>query len=389
MSQFERSDPRPSPSDTAPTVDGDDAFGPQALAPSVAGSGLGVAGGAGIAGGAILFGLLVFLWMSSHRPHAATDFGAPTGAATTAVAPAPAPPPDIVAMEAAGRAANASAPPMAQAIASPPPAPTSAPLAQPLQPPAAASSAHSPVLVVDLAEPASAGPAAAAAASKDGAAKTDHAAPTGLTGDEQFAARVETGSEPDRAHATVLRDKGSVVAQGAMIPAVLETALDSDLPGFARAVVSRDVRSFDGLSVLIPRGSRVIGEYRPATALGQSRAFVIWTRVLRPDGVSIQIGSPATDPLGRAGLSGTVDTHFLERFGGAILLSVVNAGATALAGSPSTEVVIGSSQQATGLAATASAFAPANIAPTIKVPQGAPIRIFVARDLEFTNVAAP
>jgi len=336
-----------------------------------------------------LFGLLVFLWMSSHRPHAATDFGAPTGAATTAVAPAPAPPPDIVAMEAAGRAANASAPPMAQAIAPPPPAPTSATPAQPLQPSAAASSAHSPVLVVDLAEPASAGPAAAAAASKDGAAKTDHAAPTGLTGDEQFAARVETGSEPDRAHATVLRDKGSVVAQGAMIPAVLETALDSDLPGFARAVVSRDVRSFDGLSVLIPRGSRVIGEYRPATALGQSRAFVIWTRVLRPDGVSIQIGSPATDPLGRAGLSGTVDTHFLERFGGAILLSVVNAGATALAGSPSTEVVIGSSQQATGLAATASAFAPANIAPTIKVPQGAPIRIFVARDLEFTNVAAP
>jgi len=292
-------------------------------------------------------------------------------------------------MEAAGRAANAPAPPVTQAVAPPPPAPTSAPPPQPLQPPAAASSAHSPVLVVDLAEPASAAPAAPAAASKDGVAKTDHAATTGLTGDEQFAARVETGPEPDRAHATVLRDKGSVVAQGAMIPAVLETALDSDLPGFARAVVSRDVRSFDGLAVLIPRGSRVIGEYRPATALGQSRAFVIWTRVLRPDGVSIQIGSPATDPLGRAGLSGTVDTHFLERFGGAILLSVVNAGATALAGSPSTEVVIGSSQQATGLAATASAFAPANIAPTIKVPQGAPIRIFVARDLEFTNVAAP
>jgi type IV secretion system protein VirB10 len=187
----------------------------------------------------------------------------------------------------------------------------------------------------------------------------------------------------------VLHHKGSVVAQGAMIAAVLETALDSDLQGFARAVVSRDVRSFDGMAVLIPRGSRVIGEYRPATAQGQTRAFVIWTRVLRPDGVSIQIGSPATDPLGRAGLSGSVDTHFFERFGGAILLSVVNAGATALAGSPSTEVVVGSSQQATGLAATASAFAPQNIAPTIKVPQGSPIRIFVARDLEFTNVGAP
>jgi type IV secretion system protein VirB10 len=93
--------------------------------------------------------------------------------------------------------------------------------------------------------------------------------------------------------------------------------------------------------------------------------------------------------LGRAGLSGSVDNHFFERFSGAILLSVVNAGATALAGGPSTEVVIGSSQDATGVAAAASAFAPANIAPTIKVPQGSPIRIFVARDLEFINVGAP
>jgi type IV secretion system protein VirB10 len=155
-------------------------------------------------------------------------------------------------------------------------------------------------------------------------------------------------------------------------------------------VVSRDVRSFDGLAVLIPRGSRVIGEYRPATSQGQSRAFVIWTRVLRPDGVSIQIGSPATDPLGRAGLSGSVDTHFFERFSGAILLTVINAGATALAGTPSTEVVVGSTTSAVGGAGgAASAFVPANIPPTIRVPQGAPIRIFVARDLEFTTPAAP
>jgi len=237
--------------------------------------------------------------------------------------------------------------------------------------------------VVDLAEPANAPPAATA---KDGAAaaKTDHTTPAGLSADEQFAERIETGAEPDHARATVLRDKGSVVAQGAMIPAVLETALDSDLPGFARAVVSRDVRSFDGLAVLIPRGSRVIGEYRPATSEGQTRAFVIWTRVLRPDGVSIQIGSPATDPLGRAGLSGSVDNHFFQRFSGAILLTVINAGAYALAGTPSTEVVVGSSGGTAGVAGAASAFAPANIAPTIKVPQGAPIRIFVARDLEFS-----
>jgi type IV secretion system protein VirB10 len=337
-------------------------------------------------------GLVVFIWLSSHRARPAADLIEPTAASTSAIAPPAAPPPDIVAMAAAGRAAGATPQPTVAPLP-PPPAPpqAAAPVPSPPPPPAAAPG-RSPVLVVDLAESQGAAPPAATAVpTKEGAAaaKTDHPGSAGLTPNEEFAARIENGPQPDRARATVLRDKGSVVAQGAMIPAVLETALDSDLPGFARAVVSRDVRSFDGLAVLIPRGSRVIGEYRPATALGQSRAFVIWTRVLRPDGVSIQIGSPATDPLGRAGLSGSVDNHFFERFSGAILLSVVNAGATALAGGPSTEVVIGSSQDATGVAAAASAFAPANIAPTIKVPQGSPIRIFVARDLEFINVGAP
>jgi type IV secretion system protein VirB10 len=404
MSQFDAnarlggdtSDPRLPPSDTAAAVDSGGGFRAQGLSPSVAGSGAGGAGVVGVVGGAVLLGLVVFLWLSSHRARPAADLGAPTAAATAIAPPPSAPPPDIVAMEAASRAANTAPPPVAPTA--PPPPPPAAPLPSPPLP-AATPAAHSPVLVVDLAEPASAAPAAApvgpATAPKTGTVTVQtfdlakQRTAQNLTEDEVFAQRVGGDSEPDHARATVLHHKGSVVAQGAIITAVLETALDSDLPGFARAVVSRDVRSFDGLSVLIPRGSRVIGEYRPATSQGQTRAFVIWTRVLRPDGVSIQIGSPATDPLGRAGLSGAVDNHFFQRFGGAILLSVVNAGATALAGSPSTEVVIGSSQQATGLAATASAFAPANIAPTIKVPQGSPIRIFVARDLEFSVAGAP
>jgi type IV secretory pathway VirB10-like protein len=396
MSQFDNrpgakaddADPRPPPSDEAAAVDSGGGLRGQGLEAGVAGSGLGGASFWGVGGGAVLLGLLVFMWLSSHRTQPPADLSQQAASAPGVSAAPTAPPPDIVAMEAAGRAANGAPPPAAQVPPPPPPPPLTP--SQPPPAPVAAPPARSPVLVVDLAEPAAGGaPAASAAAAKEGTAASGKAAPSGLTADEQFAARVETGREPDHARATVLRDKGSVVAQGAMIPAVLETALDSDLPGFARAVVSRDVRSFDGLAVLIPRGSRVIGEYRPATALGQSRAFVIWTRVLRPDGVSIQIGSPATDPLGRAGLSGTVDNHFFERFSGAILLSVINAGVTALAGSPSTEVVIGSSQDATGVAAAASAFAPANIAPTIKVPQGAPLRIFVARDLEFASAGTP
>jgi type IV secretion system protein VirB10 len=168
-----------------------------------------------------------------------------------------------------------------------------------------------------------------------------------------------------------------------MIPAVLETALNSDLPGYARAVVSRDVRGFDGRTVLIPRGSRVIGQYRSGVAVGQSRAFIIWSRVLRPDGASVQIASSGADPLGRAGLEGQVDRHFFSRFGGSALMSVISAGASALVGRPSTQVVIGSSGQAGALASSVSA---QGVPPTIKVAQGSPIRIFVGRDLDFSAV---
>ena len=62
---------------------------------------------------------------------------------------------------------------------------------------------------------------------------------------------------------------------------------------------------------------------------------MIWTRIIRPDGASIQIASSGTDPLGRAGLEGTVDRHFFERFGGAVLLSVINAGVNSMARAPS------------------------------------------------------
>jgi len=335
-----------------------------------------------ILGAAVLLGLIVFLWLSSHRQKTAPSLIHASPSAAEDLPALPQTPPDIAALQ-----AEARRPPLQPSQAPLPPqsTPTTAPVAIQAPPPpaVAAPGAHAPVLVIDLAQPPSAGPPPAnAEATKAAAASTA----ANLNSDEQFAARLANAGEPNRTHATALKNKSAVVAEGTMIPAVLETALDSDLPGYARAVVSRDVLSFDGRAVLIPRGSRVVGEYRSAAAQGQSRAFVIWTRVLRPDGVSVQIGSPATDPLGRAGLSGTVDSHFFERFSGAILLSIVNAGATALAGSPSTEVVIGSSAASSGVAGAASAYAPANISPTIKVPQGAPIRIFVAHDLDFSGL---
>ena len=205
--------------------------------------------------------------------------------------------------------------------------------------------------------------------------------------EERFAARI-AGSLAETAHATQMRDLTRIVPQGFVIPAVLETAIDSDLPGSVRAVVSRDVRGFDGKQVLIPRGSAIIGQYRSAAAIGQTRAFVVWSRIITPTGVSIDVGSPATDQLGRGGLAGKADTHFFERFGSAILLSVISAGVEAAgrSGGNSTSLVIGSSSQASQVA-TIALQKQIDIPTTIRVKQGMPVQVSVARDLDFSGVA--
>ena len=229
---------------------------------------------------------------------------------------------------------------------------------------------------------------AAGAAGAGGVAAIGGARPSasaGLPGNEGFAARVG-GAEVEVATAQRLTNLDSLVPQGAIIGAVLETALNSDLPGYARAIVTRDVLSFDGSQVLIPAGSRVIGQYNSGVAQGASRIFIVWSRLIRADGVSIALASPATDDLGRAGLRGKVNRHFLQRFGGAILLSVLTGGIQAAAASVANgnTVVVNSASEATSLAGQAGRGT--DIPPTITTKQGATVRIFVARDLDFSTV---
>ena len=257
--------------------------------------------------------------------------------------------------------------------------PQQAPLVQPMGPQQPAqpqqqqdpNALRAPALVIDNSsapspqQPAAQGPAAGGAVT--------------LTANDQFAARV-SGDVTQKAQK--IGDPSKVVPQGAVIPAVLETAINSDLPGYTRAVVSRDIRSFDGTAVLIPRGSRLVGQYKSGLASGETRAFIIWTRLLRPDGLSVQLASPGTDELGQAGMSGSVDTHFAKRFGAAMLLSVVNGLAGSLKSSNSSTIVIGTSADAQNVA-TEALSNDVKIPPTIKVPQGAPIQVFAARDLDF------
>ena len=226
----------------------------------------------------------------------------------------------------------------------------------------------SPTVVYDQ----SAIPARAPAIPGEGAQLTGNSA-------ADFASRIGVGGGPARA--TRQFDPQTTVTEGTLIPAVLETAIDTDVPGFVRAVVSQDVRSYDGTRILIPRSSRLIGQYQSGLQAGQQRAYVIWTRLIRPDGISVDIASPATDFSGTAGLPGDVDSHFFKRFGSAMLLSVVGGLATAATGGTA-GIIFASGGQSAAAAAVAS---DSQIGPTVRVHIGAPIRVFTARDLDFAR----
>ena len=196
----------------------------------------------------------------------------------------------------------------------------------------------------------------------------------------EFASRIGgVGGAP--AQARPMTNPSTTVTQGTLIPAILETAIDTDVPGYVRAVVSEDVRSFDGTQILVPRSSRLIGQYQSGLQGGQKRAYVIWTRLIRPDGASVNLASPAIGFDGTTGLKGEVKSNFFQRFGSALLLSVVGGLSTIASGGAS--VVLGGGESA----AAAAVQQDGKVGPTVRVRLGAQIRVFAARDLDFSQVS--
>lgn len=198
----------------------------------------------------------------------------------------------------------------------------------------------------------------------------------------------DTGKGAERVQAGHFSNPATTVPKGTVIQAVLESALDSTRAGMARAIISRDVVGFDGSKVLIARGSRLVGEYKADLTSGQSRAMIQWQRLMRPDGVIINLDSPSADPLGRAGVKGKVNGHFLAQFGGTILQTSLNVGeqvaANKLAGSTAIYALPGiyNTPSITGNTAQTGN----KIQPTLTVKQGTSVSVFVARDLDFTSV---
>ena len=197
--------------------------------------------------------------------------------------------------------------------------------------------------------------------------------------------QLRQGSNIGMARASRLPDRNFLIVAGTSIPCTLQTAMDTSTPGYVSCLIGQDVYSDNGAVILMEKGSKVLGEYHSGMKQGQARLFVLWNRVVTPGGVAIGLASPASDAVGRAGFDGTIDNHFWERFGGALLLSIVDDTAAAVASrADSNGETVRVPSDAAGIALQNSI----NIPPSLKKNQGSQVAIFAAQDLDFSTVYA-
>ncbi len=211
--------------------------------------------------------------------------------------------------------------------------------------------------------------------------------PRGQSRDSALRAFVtgSTGATPTE-QATEIANPSYTVLQGTMIQASLENAVDSSLPGAVSAVVNYPVWSFDQSQVLIPSGSRLFGSYSSDIDIGQGRILIGWTRLVTPDGQSVQLSAFGGDQMGRSGISGQVDTRFGTRFGNAALISLIGAGpsiAAAQIDDDTTSDIARDVTEDVGDATSSAAADYATLPPIITALQGSAITVMVDRDLEF------
>ncbi len=228
-----------------------------------------------------------------------------------------------------------------------------------------------------------------------------------LIGNDPNSAFANRNTTVGKRTAKRLGNLNMMIAQGKVIHAVLETAIDTQLPGQLRAIVSRDIFAESGKARLIPKGSRLIGSYNTELFRGQSRVFIIWTRVIRPDGIDVMIDSPGVDALGRTGLGGHVNSRYDEILGAAVLSSIVSLGVAAFA---EDGLGVDGSQQTTNSSGTTNTESPKDSAALqgvntintamqgiisdlldvrqgITVDQGTKVNVMVNKDLIFPDNA--
>ena len=190
--------------------------------------------------------------------------------------------------------------------------------------------------------------------------------------------------------AGMMPNRNLLLAKGTFIDCILETKLDTTVPGMTSCVLPKDIYSANGKVLLLEKGSKAIGEYKGAVENGLNRIFVLWTQIQTPKGVRINLDSPATDSLGGAGMAGDIDFHWWARFGNALLFTLVqdafefgmtkqtenNGGVNYYQNSEDgMKEIIREAMRQSG-----------NIPPTLTKNQGERVGIFVARDVDFSSV---
>lgn len=172
---------------------------------------------------------------------------------------------------------------------------------------------------------------------------------------------------------------------GSVIAASLITGINSDLPGEVVAQVTQDTYNYLGTTLLLPHGSRVIGKYDSVVAFGQSRAFVVWQRIIMPDGSSVEIDNlPATDPAGYSGLEDDVDYHTWTLLKGVAMSTLLGVGTQVTFGNNNSnlvEAIRESSAESTNSAGQRIVEKDLNIQPTITIRPGWPLRILISKDI--------
>lgn len=179
-----------------------------------------------------------------------------------------------------------------------------------------------------------------------------------------------------------LKHQDWLLLEGTIIPGILQTALHSDLSGNLKAQVTEDVYASRGHRILIPKGSMLLGHYSGNTSQQQSRLFVVWTRIIRSDGISIKLQAEGTDELGQAGLSGNVNHHYLARFGQASLLSLLGAGVAGSQISPNANYSLALANSFTATSKD-SLQDSTQVKATITIKAGTPVAVYVNQDISF------
>jgi type IV secretion system protein VirB10 len=181
------------------------------------------------------------------------------------------------------------------------------------------------------------------------------------------------------------------IKAGTIIPSLLITGLNSDLPGQITAQVRENVYdTATGRYLLIPQGTRLVGEYDSKVAYGQDRALIVWSRLIMPNGNSISLeGMPGVDMSGYAGLSDKVNNHYARLLTGVILGSVIGAGAQVATGGQGTafnapsfgQLAVSGAAQNINQAGQQITQRNLNMQPTIEIRPGLKLNVFVTKDM--------